>query len=273
MRNRSLRKPWPSAGKEFRTEAEPRLGARPGTENETTPAGWASGRARDATSIIILYGPAEIPFTEKVRRGLLLKGLDFKLREPAGPEDYKRWSPDTGLLPVLEIDGERTHDSTGILLRLDELFPDPPLLAKEPQIAEMQQQLENWADESFLWYYLQYFRIRDAKAEEDTSNGASRLPGLVRWTLAWFRSGGTWERPETAIMRGLGDRMDDLVQFLGTRPFFYSDQVSMADLAVYSMLHSMHAGGIPGAHAMIVDRPSLIQFIQRVEEATDHPGA
>ncbi len=226
-------------------------------------------RTRDTTSIIILYGPAGIPFTEKVRRGLLLKGLDYQLREPSGPEDYKRWNPHTGLLPVLEIDGDRTHDSTDILYRLDELFPDPPLLAKEPRIAELQQQLENWADESFLWYYLQYFRIRDAKVEDDAKNGASRLPGFVRWTLAWFRSGGTWERPETAIIRGLGDRMDDLVQFLGTRPFFYSDQVSMADLAVYSMLHSMRNGGIPGATDMLAERPSLERFIERVEEATD----
>ena len=229
-------------------------------------------RTRDTTSIIILYGPADIPFTETVRRGLLLKGLDFQLREPAGPEDYKRWSPDTGLLPVLDIDGERTHDSTDILHRLDALFPDPPLLAKEAQIAEMQQQLENWADESFLWYYLQYFRIRDAKVGDGSNHGAGRLPGFVRWTLAWFRSGGTWERPETALMRGLGDRMDDLVQFLGTRPFFYADRVSMADLAVYSMLHSMRRGGIPGAHDMIAKRPSLVRFIDRVEEATDFSG-
>ena len=61
-----------------------------------------------------------------MRRALLLKGIDFQLREPNGPEDYRRWSPDTGLLPVLEIDGQRTADSTDILFRLDALCPNPP---------------------------------------------------------------------------------------------------------------------------------------------------
>ena len=38
------------------------------------------------------------------------------------------------------------------------------------------------------------------------------------------------------------------------------------------MLRSMRSGGIPGADAMIAERPSLVQFIQRVEEATDPPS-
>ena len=32
---------------------------------------------------------------------------------------------------------------------------------------------------------------------------------------AWLRAGGTWERPETALLRQVADRMDDLVNFLG----------------------------------------------------------
>ena len=68
---------------------------------------------------IILYGPARAPFTEKFRRALILKDLVFELREPSGPEDYLRWSPETGLLPVMRIDGELVSDSTNILLKLD----------------------------------------------------------------------------------------------------------------------------------------------------------
>ena len=53
---------------------------------------------------ITLYGLARVPFTEKCRRALVLKGLAFELREPSGPEDFRRWSPKTGLLPVMTID-------------------------------------------------------------------------------------------------------------------------------------------------------------------------
>ena len=85
--------------------------------------GDRSGTPRDRRRIT-LYGPTRIPFTEKVRRALLYKGLEFDLLEPSGPEDYRRWNPKTGLLPVLEIDGELYPDSTDILFKLDELFPE-----------------------------------------------------------------------------------------------------------------------------------------------------
>ena len=75
--------------------------------------------------MIVLYGPAQAPYTEKVRRALLYKGLDFAFEQPSSEEDYKRWSPKTGLLPVLDLDGEHIPDSTEILYRLDEVYPDP----------------------------------------------------------------------------------------------------------------------------------------------------
>ncbi len=206
-----------------------------------------------------------------MRRALLLKGIDFRLREPDGPGDYKRWSPDTGLLPVLEIDGQRTADSTDILFRLDALYPEPPLLAAEPKIADMQRQLEDWADESFLWYFVAFSRRREnANASESASGGRqkTRLPRFLRSALAWLRSGGTWERPETALMRGLGDRLDDLVKFLGGRSFFYSDRISVADLGAYGMLHTMRLDSIAGSAKMLDERPTLVEFMRRIERQT-----
>jgi hypothetical protein len=92
---------------------------------------------------ITLYGPTRIPFTEKVRRALLYKGLEFDLMEPSGPEDYRRWNPRTGLLPVLEIDGQIYPDSTDILFKLDESFPDPPLLSSDARISAQQKQFSS----------------------------------------------------------------------------------------------------------------------------------
>ena len=206
-----------------------------------------------------------------MRRALLLKGIDFQPREPSGPEDYRRWSPDTGLLPVLEIDGQRTADSTDILFQLDALYPDPPLLAADPKIAEMQRQLEDWADESFLWYFVAFSRGRENEnASEDASGGRrkARLPRFLRSALAWLRSGGTWERPETALMRGLGDRLDDLVKFLGGRSFFYADHISMADLGAYGMLHTLRLDSIAGSAKMLDERPALVEFMRRIERQT-----
>jgi glutathione S-transferase len=231
----------------------------------------ASNGRRTTTPRLVLYGPAQTPFTEKVRRALLFKKLEFEMFEPSGPEDYRRWSPQTGLLPVLTIDDERVADSTAILLRLDERFPNPPLLASEPKTASQQRQLEDWADESFLFYFLRWQRLqRQREAAEAAAvqrGGLARVKSLRR-LMAWLRAGGTWERPETAIARGIADRLDDLVKLLGARPFFYADRPSMADLAVYGMLRAVERGVMPQSAQQMQARPGLISYMRRVEAET-----
>lgn len=252
----------------------------PGDDGRTRPARSpdteSAGAERSApVGEAILYGPALAPFTEKVRRALLLKGVEHELREPSSPEDYRRWNPETGLLPVLEIAGERVPDSTTILLRLDQLVPEPPLLSSEPAVAARQKSLEEWADESFLFYFLKYRRMEEGTgpptaggpARANGSSGPGRSRTLVH-VLAWLRAGGTWERPHTSLLRDLGLRLDDLVNFLGARRFFFSDAVSMADLAVYSMLFTMRNDSIPGSAALLAQREKLVEFAARVERET-----
>jgi glutathione S-transferase len=228
--------------------------------------------------MIALYGPAQAPFTEKVRRALIYKGVEFELREPRTLEDYRRWSPKTGMLPVLDIDGEHVPDSTEILLRLDALYPEPPLLSSDPKVAEQQRQLEDWADASFLWYYMKYLHMTsratelpvalDGELVEAAEEREDRRSSAWRRLGAWLRAGGTWERPWTGLLRELGDRLDDLVNFLGTRPFFYADRLSMADLAVYGMLNTMRGDFMPGSAMLLAQRPTLVAFMTRLESAT-----
>jgi glutathione S-transferase len=227
--------------------------------------------------MITLYGPARTPFTEKVRRALLYKGLDFELVEPTSAEDYKRWSPKTGQLPALDLHGEHVPDSTDILLRLDQVYPEPALLSSDPTVAAQQRQLEEWADESFLWYFLKYRRMAmgddyvmplPLAGEQDAPPPAPKRSSIWRRLGAWLRAGGTWERPHTALLRELALRLDDLANFLGARPFFYADQLSMADLAVYSMLGYLREDRIPGSALLLAARPTLVALLERVERVT-----
>ena len=234
----------------------------------------------DSPREIILFGPRTAPFTEKVRRALVLKGLQFELREPTTLEDYTNWSPETGLLPVMRIDGELTSDSTEILFMLDKLYPDPPLLSPDLMVAEQQRSLETWADESFLWYFMQWLNFRGEpamttpdieqlqEASEEIRKSDAKPFRWFRRLLAWLSAGGTWERPETALLRGLSDRLTDLSNFLGARAFFYADRVSMADLAVYSMLLTMRRDSIPGSRRLLANHPTLMEFMRRVERET-----
>ena len=64
-----------------------------------------------------VFGSRLSPFVEKVVRGLQLKGISYRLVPPKSPTDFRRWNPQTGKMPVLELIGERVFDSTLILDR------------------------------------------------------------------------------------------------------------------------------------------------------------
>jgi glutathione S-transferase len=227
---------------------------------------------------MILYGPRDAPFTEKVVRALRFKGLAFELREPQTPEDYRRWNPETGLLPLLDLGGERVHDSTAIVLRLDALYPEPPLLSSEPRTRAAQRNLEEWVDESFVFYWLRWQRLRPDRAPGQPPlaapppgpPAAPAPPPRPRGLLGRLRRReGAGPPAEAArLVAELGERLRDLERLLAGRPFFYASRLSLADLAVYAMLRSLARDNIPGGAGRLRRHPPLLAFMKRVEEAT-----
>ena len=214
---------------------------------------------------ITLYGPREAPFVLKVELALVLKKLDFTLEVPRGPEDYKRWNPETGLLPVIDVDGTRVHDSSAILDFLDERFPEPPLLSSDPKVASSQRRLESWAEETFIFYWMSYLRtlVRGDEAADGDSSAPSRAGPRSRLSR---RKKAPTLNLEEGLGKEFGQRLDDLVNFLGSRPFFYSDRVSRADLAVYSFLNYIPETAGP-VKAIVESRQALVDLMARVEAA------
>jgi glutathione S-transferase len=215
---------------------------------------------------ITLYGPREVPFTLKVELALALKKLEFTVRVPRGPEDYRRWSPETGLLPVIDVDGTRVHDSSAILDYLDQRFPEPPLQSSDPKVASSQRRLESWTEETFFFYWMSYLRslVRADEVTEEDPPASPRIGPRSRFSLRK-------KAPGLNLEEGLGkefsQRLDDLVTFLGSRPFFYSDRVSRADLAVYAFLHNMPIAAGPVVAAAVESRQALMDLMTRVEAA------
>ena len=221
---------------------------------------------------ITLYGPRGVPFTLKVERALRMKKLPYTVVEPQGPEDYRRWNPETGLLPLLEVDDERVHDSTRIVVRLDELFPEPPILSTDPKLADAQRRLEEWCDETFFFYWLRWDRLQKQEAERPP-----RPFGLLAWLKDLALGRGPVVRPRSRdglspealdLVDQIGRRCDDLLNLLGGRPFFYGDSPSLADLAVSAMLEAMRQGNLPRGPQLILERPPLAAYMKRVAEAT-----
>jgi glutathione S-transferase len=219
---------------------------------------------------IVLYGP-RAPLTEKVGRGLRMKGLGFELVEPASAEDYARLSPETGLLPLLELGGVRIPDSAAILDFLDERFPEPPLVSPEPRVAREQRRLEKWIDEMFTYYILRWVQSRLGPGAPPSVRGGFPLGSLAR--LGLIDSRGNLDADVFDASRGgpgpeFEHRLDDLGHLLGQRPFFYADRISRADLSVAAALTVMYREVYPGARQLLETRPRLLTYVERVFGAT-----
>jgi maleylacetoacetate isomerase len=73
----------------------------------------------------------------RVRIALNIKGIEYESRpvnllESAQKSDAYRALNPQGLVPMLEIDGLRLTQSLAIIVYLDQAFPEPPLVPRDP---------------------------------------------------------------------------------------------------------------------------------------------
>jgi maleylacetoacetate isomerase len=85
----------------------------------------------------VLYDYQRSSAAYRVRIALNLKGVDYEsrpvnlLESEQKSDDYRALNPQ-GLVPMLEIDGHRLTQSLSIIVYLDQTFPNPPLMPRDP---------------------------------------------------------------------------------------------------------------------------------------------
>ena len=85
----------------------------------------------------LLYDYFRSSASYRVRIALNLKGIDYQQRPidlPKGAqkgEAFRALNPQ-GLVPILEIDGQRLTQSLSIIVYLDQKYRDPPLMPADP---------------------------------------------------------------------------------------------------------------------------------------------
>lgn len=85
----------------------------------------------------VLYEAPRSSAAYRARIALNLKGIDYESRPvdllegEQKSSEYRELNPQ-GLVPMLEIDGHRLTQSLAIIVYLDQQFPDPPLVPRDP---------------------------------------------------------------------------------------------------------------------------------------------
>ncbi|QDY69951.1 glutathione S-transferase family protein [Qingshengfaniella alkalisoli] len=101
--------------------------------------------------MIRLFHSPLSPFCRKVRLTLSEKRIDVDLQEEKYWEksaEFLRRNP-AGKVPVLQIDGITMSESTAICEYLDEVYPTPSLLPRDPRERYEVRRLVGWFDDTF----------------------------------------------------------------------------------------------------------------------------
>lgn len=201
--------------------------------------------------MITLYQFATSPFTEKVRRALNVKGLDFEVHEVARAEvpngKYAHVSS-TGKFPAIEDGGESICDSTDIIHHLDARYPETSLSPTDRREAALAHAIEEWADESLYFYEMTMRLAWEHNLEPALDEFAATLPGVPRDHLRALvldgvgkltQAQGLGHKSREHVIRDAERHFQTLDAMLAGRDWLVGDALSYADLAVIAQLNAL----------------------------------
>lgn len=199
---------------------------------------------------LIIYGGSVSPFVRKVRVVLAEKGQDYTIEQISPfrpPADFREISP-LGRIPAFRDTDlpEPNHlsDSSVICDYLEHKFPAPPLYPSQP-----------YARARALWF--------EEYADTIMAENIGRGFFFERFVKKLMKS----EPDEALCQRTLTEKLppvfDYLEKELGGRAFFAGDALSIADIAVATILVNFeHVGGSVDAARW----PNLASFTRRMHE-------
>jgi glutathione S-transferase len=196
-----------------------------------------------------LYHLPLSPFCRKVRLILAEKRIEVELVEEKPWErrmDFLRLNP-SGKVPVLRIDELTLAESSAIFEYLEETYPDPPLLPRDPAGRAEARRLTAWFDDKFH--------------NEVTAN---LLYERVNRKLS--RSGYPDSEKIKAGMRNIKYHLDYIGWLMDHRRWLAGDELTIADFAAAAQLSCLdyigdvdwtRSPGLQDWYAKIKSRPAF----------------
>jgi glutathione S-transferase len=169
-------------------------------------------------SEVEIYSYAACPFAQRTRMTLIEKSIPFKLTEidlsKGKPDWFKDVSP-YGKVPLILHDGNRIYESAIINEYLDEVFPEPPLMPRDPGGRAQARIWMHYCDNYFL---PAAFRLRAKGDAEEVAKNRNAFLDCLRFV-------------ETEGLRKLSEK----------GPFFLGETLSLVDLQFAPFLERLPA--------------------------------
>jgi glutathione S-transferase len=227
-----------------------------------------------------IFGAEVSPYSVKVRSYFRYKRIphEWIVRSNATQAEYQKYAR-LPLIPVVATpEGEGIQDSTPILEKMEQRFPEPSIHPQEPVSAFVSALLEEFGDE---WGNKWMFHYRWAR-EADQQSGAERivrsmmpglegepLRGMVRGVVdrmvgrVWFV--GSNERTAPLIEASYREGMQLLQAHLESRPYLFGGRPAFGDFGLWGQVYNAWTDPTAGA-ILNQDAPDVVAWVKRMLE-------
>jgi glutathione S-transferase len=224
-----------------------------------------------------LYGAELSPYSVKLRSYLRYKEIPFQWlhRSDARQAEFQRFAK-LPLVPVLvDADDTALQDSTPIIEKLEQQFPEPSIMPDDDDLAFIAALLEDYADEwlnkamfHYRWSYPNDQESAARRIAEMMFEGAEKPEGIedsVRTRMVG-RLHHVGSSLETApIIEGSFARMIVLLdKLVWTRPYLFGGRPSLADFGLAGQLKQLLSDPTPSA-MLKAQAPNLVSWIERMD--------
>jgi glutathione S-transferase len=231
-----------------------------------------------ATDRYRIFGSELSPYSVKVRSYLRYKEIphEWVVRSAANVDEYQRHAK-LPLIPLVIAPGdEGIQDSTPILERIEELFPEPAIHPPDPVAAFVSALIEEYADEwgnkpmfHYRWTYEADQRSAAERIARDNLAGAQEEQ--VRATAEAVRSRmvprlalvGSSERTRAQIEASFEREARLLEAHLERRPYLFGARPAFADFGAFAQLYQCLSDPTPGAW-LRSRAPRVVSWIERM---------
>ncbi len=216
------------------------------------------------------------PFCMKVHRALRVAGLPYTSRRIGNPSELRELNP-AMQAPVLLVDDVPIADSTRILARIAELAPGTIEVETDPVRRAEALLWEEMADVSLSGYLVAARWADDANWPRTRVAIFGPAPWFVRTLIApkirqkvvgSLVARDIWRKGPEACWATFGLLLDHLEARTPKRGFWMGEHLSVADLSIFSMVHSLRTPLTPWQAERVAERTNLSNYLDRVHAAT-----